>query len=41
MANPQRGTRPLAQQLNQLPIQSINLISHLFQRHSILVLRAR
>jgi hypothetical protein len=39
VANLLRRSRPLAQQLHKLPVQSINLISQFFQRHSILVLK--
>jgi hypothetical protein len=40
MADLLRRTCPLAQQLHQLPVKSINLISQFFQRHSVLVLKA-
>jgi hypothetical protein len=33
-----RGACPLAQQFDELAVQSINLISQFFERHSILVL---
>jgi len=35
-----RSAGPLAQQLDELAVQSINLVSQFFQRHSILVLKA-
>jgi hypothetical protein len=41
VANPLRRSRPLAQQLHKLPVQSINPIPQFFQRHSILVLKSQ